>query len=121
MPLQPRQGATQELTRGTFVLSAGGAPAGWKVWIALLVVALLAAAATTHYHLGRRNASVQQQSSALLQVQQLQSELEQSLLRLRVSAARSQELERQIDALNRSLRESQEELTFFRRARDGKR
>ena len=121
MPIRPRQGATQELTRSTFVLSAGGAPTGRNVWIALVLVALLAGVATTQYHLGRRDTSVQQQTSALLQVQQLQSELEQSLLRLRVSAARSQELERQIDALNRSLRESQEELTFFRRAQDGKR
>jgi len=41
-------------------------------------------------------------------------------LLLRVSEARSQELERQIDALNQRLRECQEELTFFRKARDGK-
>ena len=39
---------------------------------------------------------------------------------LRVADARSQELERQIDALNQKLTESQDELTFFRKAREGR-
>ena len=39
---------------------------------------------------------------------------------LRVADARSQELERQIDALNQKLAESQDELTFFRKAREGR-
>ena len=41
-------------------------------------------------------------------------------LALRLATARSQELERQVDALNQRLRESTEELTFFRKAREGK-
>jgi len=41
-------------------------------------------------------------------------------LQLRVSDARSQELERQIDALNQRLRECQEEVAFFRKTREGK-
>ena len=39
---------------------------------------------------------------------------------LRVADARSQELERQIDALNHKLTEAQDELTFFRKAREGR-
>ena len=54
------------------------------------------------------------------QPQQPQQVQEQSHLLLRVSEARSQELERQIGALNQGLRECQEEVTFFRKARDGK-
>jgi hypothetical protein len=38
-----------------------------------------------------------------------------------VAAARGQELEREIDLLQRTLRESQDELTFFRKAQGGKR
>ena len=39
---------------------------------------------------------------------------------LRIADARSQELEKQIDELNQKLTESQDELTFFRKAREGK-
>jgi flagellar biosynthesis chaperone FliJ len=39
----------------------------------------------------------------------------------RLSEARSHELERQIDTLNQRLTESQDELAFFRKAREGKR
>jgi hypothetical protein len=39
---------------------------------------------------------------------------------LRISDARSKELERQVDALNQRLRECSDELSFFRKARDGK-
>ena len=40
---------------------------------------------------------------------------------LRVAEARSQELERQVDILNQRLHASQEEVTFFRKAVNGKR
>jgi septal ring factor EnvC (AmiA/AmiB activator) len=51
---------------------------------------------------------------------QLRQQLEQARMAMRVADARSQELERQIDALNQKLTESQDELTFFRKAREGK-
>jgi uncharacterized protein HemX len=51
----------------------------------------------------------------------LRRELDQAQMRLRVSEARSQELERQVDALNQKLVASQDELTFFRKAREGRR
>ena len=51
---------------------------------------------------------------------QLRQQLEQARMGLRIADARSQELEKQIDALNQKLTESQDELTFFRKAREGK-
>jgi hypothetical protein len=39
---------------------------------------------------------------------------------MRVSEARSEELERQIATLNRQLRECQQEVTFFRNTGNGK-
>ena len=51
---------------------------------------------------------------------QLHQQLEQAQLGLRVAAARGQELEHQVDSLNQKLTESQDELTFFRKAREGR-
>jgi TolA-binding protein len=50
----------------------------------------------------------------------LEKALEHNRMQLRLSEARSRELERQIDTLNQRLREGQEQLTFFRSARNGK-
>jgi urease accessory protein UreH len=121
MPIRLSQRATRQLTRTVLVLSPRGASAGWWARVALAVVALLAVAAAAQIHLNQCESSAQENTSALQQVQALQHELEQSRLTQRVAAARSQELEREIDVLHRTLRESQDELTFFRKARDGKR
>lgn len=121
MPSRLSQRATRELTRTVLVLSPRGAPTGWWARVALAVVALLAVAAATQIHLNQRESSVQEHTSALQLVQSLQHELEQSRLMQRVAAARSQELEREIDVLHRTLRESQDELTFFRKAQGAKR
>jgi hypothetical protein len=51
---------------------------------------------------------------------QLRLQLEQARMGARVSDARSHELEHQIDTLNQKLTESQDELSFFRKAREGK-
>ena len=51
----------------------------------------------------------------------LRQQLDEARMSLRVADARSQELERQIDALNQKLTESQDQLTFFKKAREGKR
>jgi uncharacterized protein HemX len=56
-------------------------------------------------------------SAELVQARQ---QLEQARMELRVADARGEELEKQIDALNQKLTESQDELTFFRKAREGK-
>jgi hypothetical protein len=59
-------------------------------------------------------------TAATPELVQLRQQLEQARLGLRVAEARGQELERQVDALNQKLTESQDELTFFRKAREGR-
>jgi septal ring factor EnvC (AmiA/AmiB activator) len=109
-----------DLARTRLVLSAGRPARGWLSRGATLVAALLVGASGTHLYWSERVGPLQQQAASLNDLQQSRQALEQSRLQLRVSGARSQELERQIDALNQRLRECQEEVTFFRKARDGK-
>ena len=120
---------TQRLTRRSLVLSPRRVRVGWAACIALLIAAQLVAAAAGWWYWQQRQASVQAQEQAhgrsetvaQRQLGELQRELEQSRLQQRLSVSRSHELERQIDALNRLLRESQEELGFLRQARVAKR
>lgn len=121
MSIRPWRAAPRNLARARLVLSQGRARRGWIVWCVLVIAALLAGAAGSHLYWRERLAPLQQQAVALKDLQQLQQGLEQSRLQLRVSEARGHELERQIDALNQRLRESQDELTFYRKTRDGKR
>ncbi len=60
-------------------------------------------------------------ATATAELGQLRQQLEQARLGLRVAEARGDELERQVDSLNQKLTESQDELTFFRKAREGRR
>ena|SRR6267378_20512 len=120
MSIRLWRGAPNDLARIKLVLSPGRAGRGWIVWCALVIAAMLAGAAGDHFYGNPLFGQLQQKTVVLKDPQQLQQGQEQSRLLLRVSEARSQELERQIDALNQRLRECQEELTFFRKARDGK-
>jgi len=99
------------------VLSPGIGRGAWLVWCALIVAALLAGIVGGRFAWTDRGAPLQNEA-ALARLHTAQQALEQSRLQLRASEARSQELERQIDALNQRLRECLEELTFFRNARD---
>jgi uncharacterized protein HemX len=108
------------LARARLVLSPGRGRRGWIVWCALVVAAGLAGVAASHLYWREHLGPLQAQVAAAQDMPQLQHGLEQARLQLRLSEARSQELERQIDALNHALRQSQEELAFFRKARDGK-
>jgi len=101
------------------VLSPRRGRRAWVVWLALLVVALLAAGGG-YLHGWQQPRDVQRLADAALDKQRLQQALEQARLMLRVSEARGQELERQVDVLNQQLHKSQEELTFFRKAREGR-
>lgn len=121
MSIRRLHAATQGLTRGHLVLHTRRWPSGWLAFAVLLVAGGLAAIAAAQLHQSRQEAGVQQHVAVQGQLQELQRELEQARLLQRVSAARSEELERQIDALNRALRESQEELGFLRQARAGNR
>lgn len=86
------------------------------VWSATVAATLLAGAAAGHHLTVQRLDLASLEAAAQSERQQIEQLLEQARLQLRVSEARSQELERQIDALNLKLRECQEELTFFRKA-----
>lgn len=117
--------STQRLTRRAIVLLPQRVRIGLASGVGLLIAAQLAAAAAAWWYWQQRQASVDAQerahqhaeSDTQRQVGALQREVEQARLQQRLSAARSQELERQIDTLNRQLRDSQEELGFLRQAR----
>lgn len=116
--------ALTDLSRIGVVLLPRRARGAWVGSCAALVAAALAGAAALHVH-GRLHASPASQAVALNDVQQLGQTMKQTLeragLQLRVAEARSSELERQIDILNQRLHASQEEVTFFRKAVNGKR
>jgi uncharacterized protein HemX len=127
--LRARGSITQRLTHRSLVLLPRRVRVGWAACMAVLIAAQLMAAAAGWWYWQQRQASVQAQeqaherseSATQRQLSELQRELEQSRLHQRLSMSRSQELERQIDALNRLLRETQEELGFLRQARVAKR
>ena len=112
--------APADLARIKLVLSQGRGGRGWLVWCALVIAALLGGAGGSELYWRERVGALQQQATAMKDQPQLSQALEQSRLQLRVSDARSEELERQIGTLNRQLRECQEEVTFFRKAGNGK-
>ena len=122
MPNPLGRGATKKLTRIGLVLSHQRARGDWLARSTLAAVCLCVGAAGGFFYAGQRMIDAQQVSSTsqAQERQELAQQLEQSRMTQRVSESRSQELERQIAALVQQLRESQEELTFFRKARDGK-
>ena len=120
------RGATRELTRVKLALLPRRRRRGWLAGSVLVVGALSIGAVLSlgaggsDLHLGHVFRDVQQPAAVAQDTQLLRKQLEQIRLTLSLSEARSQGLEHQIDALNRRLRECQEELTFFRKAGDGK-
>jgi len=126
MSLRLRRKATRELTRIRLVLSPRRNHGGWFAFSALLA-GTLSIAATTHFVPGAELPFSASAVAAPVSApapdasKALEKRLEQARLTLSVSEARGQELERQIDALNQRLRETQDELTFFRKTREGKR
>ena len=117
--------ATRELTRVALVLAPRRHSAAWLVRWALLAIVLGAAGGLGW--MAHDEMSPQLAPAAPMPVGpsdelvKLRRESEQARLALRVAEARGQELERQVDALNQRLREATEELTFFRKAREGRR
>jgi phage shock protein A len=106
LELMPQRGARRWLVRAVLLLAAGTAGAGVGVVALDPALALLQPAPAA--------------DEVAAQIQPLRHEIDQSRLALRLATARSQELERQVDALNQRLRESTEELTFFRKARESR-
>jgi uncharacterized protein YlxW (UPF0749 family) len=87
---------------------------------ALAGFAIAAAALFAYLELAPEAQSVRELSRAHKQNLLLQKTLEQSRLEARMATAQTRELERQVDSLNRKLREQQDELAFFRKAGQGK-
>ena len=115
--------ATHELTRVALTLAPQSKRGRWLVLVAALVAAAFAAGGAVGELVRDKEASVVARvpASPNAESTQLRQQLEQATMALRVAEARGEELERQIDALNHKLAESQDELTFFRKAREGRR
>ena len=114
--------ATRDLTRVGLMLAPRRRSGRSAVVATVLVAAAFAAGLATGEVLRERTPAlvVQEPAAATAELVQLRQQLEQARMGLRIADARSQELEKQIDALNQKLTESQDELTFFRKAREGK-
>jgi hypothetical protein len=115
--------ATHDLTRVGLTL-APPPRHGRRFVAALALVATASAAGFGAGELLREPATpvvVRVPAAPTAELVQLRQQLEQARLALRVAEARGDELERQVDTLNQKLTESQDELTFFRKAREGRR
>ncbi|HEV7576483.1 MAG TPA: hypothetical protein VGO85_10600 [Caldimonas sp.] len=113
---------TRDLTRVGLTL-APQRGAGRRIVVAVLLVAGALVAGFAAAELLRDAAPAvvaRAPAGPSAELVQLRQQLEQARMGLRLADARSHELERQIDALNQKLTESQDELTFFRKAREGK-
>jgi septal ring factor EnvC (AmiA/AmiB activator) len=114
-----RRNARSALTRAPLVLAPAQARRAWTVGAALLA-ALLAGVGASHAYWRPHLADLQRSASALADLQQLERQLEQTRLKLRLAEAQGSELERQIDTLNERLHKALEEAAFVRKARDGR-
>lgn len=116
--------ATRELARKRLVVSTprGAGKAMWLGAIGLGVAAVVAGSEVAgRWHAAEaaliHSATLPAPASGLADAAAgSQQKLDNALLDLKLAQSRSKELERQIDTLNQRLRESQEELTFFRKA-----
>ena len=130
--LQPGHIVARDLSASVLVLARTGAPRrrAWRgVLLTLLLLALFAGFGVAGYAFASGwvplPPAVRVVPAPALapapQAEPLRAELEQGRLALRMAEARAQELERQVDALNQRLRESNEQLAFLRTAREGRR
>ena len=118
--------ATERLTRNLLVLAPARVVAGWRLpaLAAALAASLFVASHVHREALPWASASAAPAGSAFAMAAPafdpapLRKQIDQAELALQLSRAQAQELERQVDALNQRLRETQEELAFFRHARE---
>jgi uncharacterized protein HemX len=113
--------ATRDLTHVGITLARQRRRGRWLLAPALLVLAL-ALGVAIGYLLHERAAPVVVAAPATPDpaLPPLRRQVAEAQMALQLSEARSHELERQIDALNQKLAESQEQLTFVRKAREGR-
>lgn len=121
MPIGFGRTATRDVTRLGLRLAPRRAPGRWLVALALLAV-MLASGVGVGWLLHERAVPVviAAPPGPLPELRQLRQQLEEARMSARLADARSHELERQIDVLNQKLTESQDELTFVRKAREGR-
>lgn len=116
--------ATRDLTRLGLVLVPRAVRGRWQGRVLLVLAGALAGGAAHPLYdaamAARVPSAAHPAASAASGPSPMQQQLEQSQLTLRVAESRSQELERQIAGLVQQLRECQEELTFFKKTRDGR-
>lgn len=114
------RGATHALTHVDLVLAP---PVGRRWWLTLLLMlAALAIGAAGSFAWWQVQPVDHSALRALTEQQHaLQQQLDDAKLALRVAQGKAEGLERTIDALNRQLGECQEQLTFFRKAREPQR
>jgi len=113
---------TRELTHVGITLARQRRRGRWLLAPAIVVVALALGIATGY--LAHERASpvvVAGPATPAPELAPLRRELSEARMAMQLSEARSAELERQIDVLNQKLAESQEQLTFVRKAREGRR
>lgn len=112
--------ATQRLSHVGLVVAPRRAN---RWWLRVAVVALVLSSGATGGWLWRESLIPPPEAAAAssTEVRALRGEAEQGRLALRVSEARGRELERQINTLNQQLAETQEQLTFFKKAHEGRR
>jgi hypothetical protein len=115
-----RRSATWDLTRVGLAVMPQRRRGRWLVTPVLVVAALAAGLGAGWALRDRVAAPLRPVIEASAELPALRQQLDQARLAARLSQARSQELEHQIDALNQQLTASQDELTFFRKAREGK-
>jgi len=115
-------GRAADLTRVGLTLAPRPQRGRWIVLVVALVAGAFVGGAALGELLRAKAAPVVVRAPApSAELPQLRQQLEQARMELRVAQARGQELERQIDGLNQKLTESQDELTFIRKAREGRR
>jgi hypothetical protein len=116
------RGAMHDLTRVRLTLAPRPRRARSIVLVATLAAAAFAGGAAVRELLPQETPAVvaHEPTPPTPELQQLREQLDQATMNLRLAESRGQELERQIDTLNQKLTESQDELSFFRKAREGR-
>ena len=113
---------TRELTHVGITLARQRRRGRWL--LAPVIVAAALALGTAIGYLAHERATpvvVARPATPAPELAPLRRELAGARMAMQLSEARSAELERQIDVLNQKLAESQEQLTFVRKAREGRR
>lgn len=118
MAFRLRTPLTRQLTHAGLVLGRDRrfVPILWGLLAGLATAAL---AIYLFFRFAPESQNVRDLSQSRAEVRKLRQSLEQSQLRVRMSEARSHELELQIDGLNQRIREMQDELAFFRKTQNG--